>query len=214
MAELGAPPEGAEDLLDELDLGSARGGRRPSAGPVRIDVVRGLTEADLAGLAEVPAPGTGIAVLETLRTSHHQLAQLLAKGLSQAEAGLITGYSGTYISRLVTQDPAFRELLAHYSAEREAVFVDVLERVRTLGLEVNDLLLERLRNEPNKWTNQQLMDLHKETLSGLVRGGGGPGSGAAPAIGALNVTFVAPEPRSAGTVVIDQAGRVVEAEDE
>jgi len=114
---------------------------------------------------------------------------------------------------LVTQDPAFRELLAHYSAEREAVFVDVLERVRTLGLEVNDLLLERLRNEPDKWTNQQMMDLHKETLGKMV-GGNSSGNAPAPAIGALNVTFVTPEPRSAGTVVIDQAGRVVEAEDE
>lgn len=198
------PPEGAEALLEELDLGSARGGRR--AGPeVCIRVVRPLTREDLPRLEEGGA--AAVPTLDAIRSSHHQLAQLIAKGMSQVEAGMITGYSGTYISVLVNHDPAFKELLAHYAREREQVFVDVMQRVKVLGLEVNDLLLERLRDDPDKWTNQQLMDLHKETLGKLATGSPA-GSPTGVQIGKLEVSFVGagPEPAAgAGTTVIIEA---------
>lgn len=200
--DLASVPPGAEELLDELDLGSARGGRRPAA-PVSVTVVRALTEADLPRLEEKPqVPGVQLAAL---KSSHHQLAQLIAKGNSQASACLITGYSETYVSRLVNEDPAFQGLVSHYCQERELVFVDCLERMKTLGLEVNDLLLARIREEPERWTNQQLADLHKETIGKLVAGGpasGGPGV----QIGKLEVSFVTPGPREAygPGVVIDQ----------
>lgn len=189
MDEAEGVPEGADALLEEIDLGSACGGRRISK-PVALRVVRALTENDLPALDE--ATGYQVPTLDTLRSSHHQLAQLLAKGTSQTEAGMITGYSGTYISILVNNDPAFKELLAHYQQERKQVFVDVLERVRLLGLEANDLLLQRLREDPDKWTNQQLMDLHKETLGKLASGSASGGSQGVQ-IGKLEVSFVSPE---------------------
>lgn len=196
-------------LLDELDLGSARGGKRPSAGPVEISVLRGMTPEDLDSLAE-SGPAQALAPLDQLRSSHHQLAQLIAKGHSQAKAGLITGYSDSYISVLVNRDPAFRELLAHYRAEREEVFVDVLERMKVLGLEVNDLILQRIRQDPEKWTNQQIMDLHKETMGAMVKGSA-VAVGGGLQIGKLEVSFVTPSGGGGGVVI---EGSSVEIQEE
>lgn len=177
-----------DDLVTELDLGSATGHRR-RAEPVTVQIVRGLTPADLPTLATPMAPAPAIQV-SALRHSHHQLAQLLARGMSQEEASLITGYSPAYISKMKTTDRAFSELLDHYGTEREAVFVDVLERMKALGLSTLDELQARLAEEPEAWSRRELMEMAELMLvKPGARGAPGGGSGATPAV-SVNVKFV------------------------
>lgn len=177
-------------LLDELDLGSARGGRRPAAGPLEIRVVRSLGEEDLEELARPGPVSSPVQKVAQLRHSHHQLAQLLAKGMDQTDASLITGYSPAYISSL-KQDPAFAELLATYGKEREAIFVDVLERMRMLGISSLDMLQAKLDDEREVWTKRELMEMAELLLikPGQSRAGGLGGGGSAPAV-SVNVKFV------------------------
>lgn len=180
-----------DSLLDDGLLGDARGGRRlPSASP-SWEVVRPLTADDLPRLSSncppalrgsnSPAPRQ---TLSQIRHSHHQLAQLLARGTAQVEASLITGYSQSYIS-IIKSDPTFCELLAHYATQQEQRFVDVLERLRVLGLSSIDELQSRLESEPDGWTKRELMELAELTLikpaaagraglaaSGNIAGGG------------------------------------------
>jgi hypothetical protein len=63
-------------------------GRKPKG--VNIGAVRELTVEDM--LKSSVADSTGvIPAVKTLRQSHHQLAQLLAKGAKNEEAAIITG---------------------------------------------------------------------------------------------------------------------------
>jgi len=181
-----------QELISALDLGSARGGRR-LAKPLSIEVVRELTEEDLPTLL-APAPiGAPTGALAKLHHSHHQLAQLIARGVETTEVSLITGYSISYISRLSNEDPAFGELVSHYSSEREAVFVDVLERMRALGLSTLDEIQERLAESPELWSRRELMELAELLL--LKPQMRGVSNGGAPAASvSVNVKFVtAPE---------------------
>lgn len=149
--DLLAPP------LGELELGSARGGRKLSA-PLAVEVVRVLCSDDLDLLASPPAQGQLPARLLTIRHSHHQLARLLALGTDQTEISLITGYSPSYISN-IKHDPQFTDLISTYAAEREQVYIDVIARMRVLGLNTLEELTARLESEGDKWSRRELMEL-------------------------------------------------------
>ena len=181
-----------------IDLGSARGARGPKAkGKVEVEFVRELQESDLEGLQKsgVPAP-QGQGLIAQLRYSHHQLAMLLARGASDVEASQITGYSPSWISS-IKGDPAFRELLAYYGAQRELVNLDVLERMKALGMNSLEELQDRLESNPESFAPRELMEL---TELMLIKGRAAPGSrqGAGPqAAGGgggvvVNVKFVSP----------------------
>jgi hypothetical protein len=177
-------------LLEELNLGSARGAKRVPA-PLTVEIVRSLTEEDLPKLLEPPPIESRQRGLVQIRHSHHQLAQLLAKGSGHTEASLVTGYSMSYIWTL-QQDPSFVELLAHYQKEREAVFIDVLERMKSLGISTLEVLQERLEDSNEAWTKRELMEMAELMLlkPHQTRGPAGFGaSGGAPAV-SVNVKFV------------------------
>jgi hypothetical protein len=189
-------------LLEELDLGSARGGRGSKAArPIEFEIIRSLSEADIPLLKAPPPVRSAPLAVATMRHQHHQIAQLLAKGIDQTEVAFITGYSGSYISRLKTEDRAFQELLTHYAGEREAVFIDVLARMRDLGLSTLDELQARLADEPQEWSRRELLEMAELMLlkSQAPRPGafGGAGGGA-PAV-SVNVKFVTAQPAGPST---------------
>lgn len=152
-----------------LELGSARGGaKRPKGGELLIEVVRELTEGDVELLVNPPPLGSKPPALVQLRHNHHELARLLAGGMSSQEAQLITGLSGSRIS-ILKNDPAFRELMEYYSAQRELKFIDVMERMRVVGLSTLDEIQERLETSPKSFSNRELAEI-TELL--LVKGRG------------------------------------------
>ena len=160
------------DVLDEIILGSARGGK--AGPPLAVTVIRELEEGDLPAL-QAPAPvGAIVPSLLVVRSIHHQLAQLLAKGESNENAGLITGYSPTYISNL-KRDPTFVELMSHYEVERELIFADAVEQCRILGLSFKEELQARLESNPAGFTSREVLEAMKLLLVDMrpqVPGGG------------------------------------------
>lgn len=154
-------------------VGSARGGRRVAAqGPVQVELVRVLTPEDVPLLVNPPPVGSSPPTIASIRHSHHQLARLLAEGREQAEVALITGYSPSRIS-ILKGDPAFAELLAYYAIQREQVFVDVMERMRALGLDSLEEIQARMNETPEKFSARELFEL---TELMLVKGRAAPGS--------------------------------------
>lgn len=176
------------ELMDEIVFGGAAG-RRPGAA-VSIEVERGLRpdEVDDIAASRGKAPTQSIG---QLKHAHHQLARLIAKGYDNFEVSAMTGYNPAYVSRLKTDDPAFRELLAHYSAERSVIHTDAVERMATVGVMALDEMQQRLTDDPAGWSNRELMELSDLTLvkpMQALRSAAGTAAGAAPVT--VNVKFV------------------------
>ena len=192
----------ADQLLAELDLGSARGGKAGINGkgePLIVSIARPLVESDLAAIANPPAvcqpPGT----IKSLRHSHHRLAQLVAQGKPGAEISIATGYSLSYISTLQS-DPAFAELVTYYAEQNKTIFADVQERLRVLGLDATEKLHEQLHDETIPWSKRDLMEVISMTIANKNAPGQGnqqqPGNAGNTSL-ALTVKFVGAQPTSA-----------------
>lgn len=146
----------------EGDLEGRFEGGRKQGKMVAWEIVRSLrVPDDLHFLTEsLPAPRQ---TLKQIRHNHHQLAQLLAQGTPQVEAARLTGYNNAYIC-VLESDPTFKELVNYYSQQRELAFVDVVDRMRTLGLSTLDELQSRLESDPDSYSNRELMEQAELTL--------------------------------------------------
>jgi DNA-binding CsgD family transcriptional regulator len=92
---------------------SLKPGERPRntrGNPYHILAVRPLTEADLPALREKSAPWARI---QKLRDSHHNIARLMASGLSNVQVANVAGVSLATVSRY-RNDPAMQENVARY----------------------------------------------------------------------------------------------------
>jgi hypothetical protein len=152
--------DGMPLTLDDI-LGVA-GGRlgRGKKSQTKEGFSRELTEDDLRE-ALAPAGSKSPAPLE-LKTSHHQLARLLAQGKKQVEISAITGYSQSRIS-ILKSSPAFQELLAHYEElEKEGYKIaraDMKERLATVGFNSIEVLQSRLDDDPDSFSNKDLLSI-------------------------------------------------------
>jgi hypothetical protein len=186
--------------MNDLAIGSARGGRKPlGSGDLDIQVVRALGPEDLPLLAAPLPIGSLPPTVQSLRASHHQLAQLVALGMSDGDAALATGYSLSRVS-ILKADPTFQQLLEHYSTQRELRFADVLERMKVLGLSTLDELQARLEENPNGFANRELLEMVDLML---VKSRSGPGMATGPGGQApvtVNVSFVEAGARSGPTI--------------
>lgn len=140
-----AKESAADDVLDALLFGDPRG--RKSANPVLISAKRSLTPDDVPDVENNVGTEPEPFALKRVGARHHALAQHVAKGLPPAEISLITGYTPQYIQRL-REDPAFAELVEYYAQQVEQRFVDVIERMRQLGLSSIEELQSRLDTKP------------------------------------------------------------------
>lgn len=188
-------------LLEEVSLGSARGGKRPEI-PIEVEVVRELTSDDLPAIQAPPPVAAQLPVVKSLRASHHRLAELLAKGLPHTEISLVTGYSQSYISN-IQRDPAMAELVAYYSLQKASIFVDAMEKLRVLGLDATEQLHEQLNDPEVKWSKRELMELVdmavvKPATSKALPGNQTPG----PQV-SLEVKFVGARPGGNSGPIID-----------
>jgi len=181
----------AQDSVRQLNLEllrPARGGRRPRKKSVMWEVIRSLTPEDIPLLnTTLPAPR---ATLSQIRHTHHQLARLLSQGRTNTDAALLTGYSPVYVS-VLKDDPSFQELVAHYSMQEELHHVDVLERMKMVGLTTLDVLQERLEDDSTSFTNRELMEQAELMLVKpmvATRGGILPGVAAGPASNGVSIS--------------------------
>lgn len=157
---------GREVEFDEAAflLGPQRGGKKRPKKAVLWEVIRSLrlpSGDDPQDQGDLPLLSTSLPSakqnLVQIRHSHHQLAQMLATGTKQEECALITGYNPAYIS-ILKGDPSFQDLISYYSAQREVLFVDAIERMRSLGLSTLDELQSRLEEDPTQFSNRELLE--------------------------------------------------------
>jgi len=150
-----------------LDLNITRT-RGRAAQPITAVQIRELVESDLALLATergiTPQP------IKKLRDSHHGLARALAAGMTPAQCQIITGYSPSRIS-ILQADPAFQELVSHYRGLETELHADMIERMKTLGLDSLEELRERLEDKPEDFSPNMLLEIVKTMAD---RTGAGP----------------------------------------
>lgn len=129
-------------------------------------VVRELTPTDLA------APKAKVSTIKRLSDRHHALARSVAAGLSNIECAAIHGYTPSTVSSL-KGDPAFQELVEFYHAKADAAMADLHVRLSGLSAIAAAILLERLEENPEKFSAEELRELLK---LGADRTGHGPQS--------------------------------------
>jgi hypothetical protein len=180
-----------EDLLSELGLGTSP--------PITKEplYIRDLTAEDIASLAKRATYGSQPGqLIQKLRAPHHTLARLLAEGKKHPECSIVTGYGSEYICML-ERDPAFQELISYYREQLTPVYINVHERLATLGTMALEIIQERM-SDPEKvktMTTGQLREIMNDALDRSVapskvnQGTFGPGGAAAPAP-AININFV------------------------
>lgn len=145
--------------------------------------------------------------LTTLRTGHQQLAQLLASGVNDLDASMITGRTVSSI-RTLRVDPAFKELLAYYAEQQEQVKFDAYGRLVTLGGTAMDVLQERLEEVPNRFTNNELRQIVESTMDrSAAPAKGDPRSGQGQQAGlSVHINFV---PARNGAIIEGEATGVL-----
>lgn len=158
-------------IIDSVVPPHARGRRQQE---LHASVRRELNESDVARLWALPDGGLGSTAspLQKIGFAHHSLAKLLAEGRTNAECSLITGRSASRIS-ILKNDPAIMELIEYYRTQNEAVYLNIHERLATLGLSSIEELQQRLEDEPDSFSQRELMEL---AALGFDRSGYGPSS--------------------------------------
>lgn len=131
--------------------------------PLELEVLGAVDVGDLVERASSPLATSEAPSLAKLRQIHHEIARLLASGLTEAEVAASTGYSLSRIS-ILKSDPSFKELLAYYQARSEEVFIDVKKRLAMLGMDAAAELQDRLDFKSDSLTNTQLIEITKATL--------------------------------------------------
>lgn len=144
--------------------------------PIDADIARPLTEEDLMLLTEergVQKPKQ-LSSLAMLSERHRNLARLLAMGKTDWECSVITGYTPSRIS-ILKSDPAMKNLIAHYSEEKDIVYVQAHEKMAQVVSTALDVLQERLEDEDQvkEMSTNQILQIIEVSAD---RSGMGPSS--------------------------------------
>lgn len=136
-------------------------GRKLSA--LELEILGPIESQDLIAREEGGLPTSEAPTIAKLRGIHHEIAQLLAQGLSETEVSAITSYSLSRIS-ILKRDPSFKDLVAFYQKQKTEQFADVQKRLATLSLDAIGEIQERLAEKPDSISTSQLIELSKVTL--------------------------------------------------
>lgn len=154
--------------LTARDLGLRLTGRQNK----RVTAVVGadLTQSDLDSLQD--ERGTTAPQIKKLRAKHHALARAIASGIADGEAAILVGYTASRLS-ILKSDPSFNELVRFYSAKVDEQYLGMHERMAGLGLDAVNELSDRLDEDPEAFSNTQLMEMASRMAD---RTGHGPSS--------------------------------------
>jgi hypothetical protein len=141
------------------------GGKRPRV-PVE-DVffsVEPLTAEDIEAYRKQMASGTPLGVqavdIKALRHTHHRLAQMLAVGVDETVAAKLCNYSVSRVS-ILKGDPAFAELLAHYTEDVKEEWADFMATAANLSMDFLQELQKRLDENPEQFSVNALNEALK-----------------------------------------------------
>jgi hypothetical protein len=147
-----------------------------AAKPIECELVRNLSQDDLAQLSieRGTQKPRELSSLRMLSERHRNLARLLAMGKTDGECSIITGYTVSRIS-ILKSDPAMKNLIKHYSEEKDIVFVQAHEKMAQVVSTSLDVLQERLE-DPDlvaEMSTDQILEIIKVSAD---RSGLGPAS--------------------------------------
>lgn len=156
-----------------LDLRDGAFGR-PSTKtvPWHLALEREITPEDMALLQGPADPCNSRAPLAKIRAPHHMMAQYLAAGKSRIEISALLGYTPARIATL-ERDPAFMELVAHYTEVKILADADISKQIQHVALAASQELMDRLEEDPTAFSNKELLELRNSSLD---RSGYGPSS--------------------------------------
>lgn len=168
--------------------------------PWQLEYAREIGEKDLLLLAQTGSnlPDKPLAPLAAIRDPHHTMAKMVAEGKDPITISRICGYTPARIKTFL-QDPSFQELVVHYQEESIFADGDVTLQVKHLALVAGATLRERLEENPDSFTNEELRKIHE---SGLDRIGHGPSS-------SLKVTPDGGRVLQALAMALETTGRVI-----
>lgn len=159
-----------ETMIDQTLAALPRGRRgNPRAAP---SYAGDIEPEELPRILASPAPPPSERPLQRIRHSHHLAAKLIAEGRALVEVAGIVGLTPARIGQL-RRDPAFAELEAFYKTQTDGKWLNVHERLAALGVSVTEEIQQRLEEDPEAFTNEELRRLAETTLD---RGGYGPKS--------------------------------------
>lgn len=141
-------------------------GRRSAA--LAPTVLRELTLEDLGKLQQ--DRGIKTPRIKSITDRHHAIARLLAAGTKPGEAAAILQMHPSRISTLQA-DPTFNELIGLYREKVDFAFTDALDHIAGLSKDAVVTLRDRLEDEPDKFSNKELLDVLTATAD---RSGNGP----------------------------------------
>lgn len=178
--------------MDEIVFGGRTETRGRAQKPgLEVSIVRSL------GVEDIPALEFGQQLVPTakqpgpsqLKHAHHQVARLMAEGRPLVEISLISGYTPEYLGQL-KQGLDFQELMKYYDSQRDAIFVDTVERMKSLGITTLNKLQSQLEDDANVWTKRELMEMAELMLLKPQQQRPGGGSGASAPGVSISVKFV------------------------
>lgn len=104
-----------------------------------------------AGSPALNVPSSSIQQVQTLRFTHHRIAQLLAAGMPDIQVAALCSTTASRISILKT-NPAFQELLAYYAENVEEAWADFVTTAAAMSMDMLHRLQELLDESPDKFT--------------------------------------------------------------
>lgn len=141
--------------------------------PWQLEFAREIGPEELVLLHSVSKlPTNSKAPLAKLRAPHHTLAQMLVEHNDVIVVSRVTGYSTARI-RTLQADPAFDELVQFYAENKVHAEHDVQKSIAHVGMTATQILQERLEEEPESFSNKDLLALQTAQLD---RTGHGPQS--------------------------------------
>ena len=133
-----------------------------------ISAIEVISHSDLEGESINKPPPSAISI----RAAHHRVAAMLANDFKIADVVRTTGFSRRTIG-LLESNPAFRDLMAHYTGLREERMGDMQGRVETSATRLLDELDCRL-DDPEKREKIPFHLLADAAMKMLDRAGQGP----------------------------------------
>ena len=134
-------------------------------------VGRELTMEDYRQVTE-EAAGIKSSPIKRISTRHHKLAKLVAGGETIVNAALMVGYAPQRAS-LLQHDPSFKRLVEFYNKQRDEIWADTQQQLADLGHTSSGVLLDRMEEDPDEFTNRELTTIIALTAD---RTGHGPTS--------------------------------------
>lgn len=167
---LATQEDAAVNLPLELEVAELIAAKPTRGEPLEVRLLRPLTEDDLArAIAEREVEQSP---LRRISERHHALARAFAEGKTTHEAAATAGYTSAR-ARLLRTDPAFQELVALYKEKVELEYINMHRRMAALGAEAVEELHDRLEDDPDGFTTNQLLEIMTRTAD---RTGFGPSS--------------------------------------